>query len=617
MDAASSAQNDVGLKGGGTDTPTSVSPNSVSDQPATIDKIGFEPYVQAVSAFLCQKDTQPPLTLSVEGTWGSGKSSFMLQLEDRIQKEAGKTVWFNAWRHDKEEELWAAFALHFTEELAKKLPFWKRCLLHLKVTVLRFDWGRGWYQVAKFVVLSALFVFISFSTWTYYYNHPSSMQQLYSSAHDAAAGKKTDLKPQELALTLLLGVGGASASLLLAFAGIRKISEVVGNPLRIPLTNYIRDPKYEARAAFIETFHSDFARLVKTYAGNGRVFVFIDDLDRCDVPKAAELMRAINLLISESTPIVYILGLDREKIAAGLAAKYEKLLPYLSSKKDGPTIAGLAGIEFGYEFLEKFIQIPFTLPQPTDKDVDELLDSLGSQARESSGKAEKSERIDSGLLVKLSADSIYVRDVVKMVAPALDYNPRRLKQFLNLFRLRALLASQTGLFGSSRNERRFNPLTLDQLGKLVAISLRWPLLFVDLEDNRDLLRDLQNLVWNDPPAKSGPDYPRLEYWSANLNLLRLIAFPAEFPAKERITMSNSDEARYGLGRIDVDRLLQVSPTVPGREFSESRHLRQPQKAEKGKGESLEENKERATGGWDYRDDNPVGGPPREAIYKKS
>ena len=29
-----------------------------------------------------------------------------------------------------------------------------------------------------------------------------------------------------------------------------------------------------------------------------KVFVFIDDLDRCEVPKAADLMQALNLMIS-------------------------------------------------------------------------------------------------------------------------------------------------------------------------------------------------------------------------------------------------------------------------------------------------------------------------------
>src|SRR5438876_12144620 len=133
-----------------------VSPNSVSDQPTKVDTLGFKPYVEAVAVFLTHSETMPPLTLSVEGGWGSGKSSFMLQLEDRIKSKGGKTVWFNAWRHDKEDELWAAFAVHFTAKLARTVPAWKRWFLHLELSWRRFDWRRGWFQLAMFVVLRLL-----------------------------------------------------------------------------------------------------------------------------------------------------------------------------------------------------------------------------------------------------------------------------------------------------------------------------------------------------------------------------------------------------------------------------------------------------------------------------
>src|SRR5689334_14903882 len=57
-----------------------ISTQSFSDAPADTDKLGFEPYVRAVAWFLIDPKTRPPLTLSIEGPWGSGKSSFMLQL---------------------------------------------------------------------------------------------------------------------------------------------------------------------------------------------------------------------------------------------------------------------------------------------------------------------------------------------------------------------------------------------------------------------------------------------------------------------------------------------------------------------------------------------------------
>lgn len=229
----------------------SVSPNSVSDQPTRLDTLGFKPYVEAIAVFLTHSETHPPLTLSIEGAWGSGKSSFMLQLEDRIKAKGGKAVWFNAWRHDKEEELWAAFALDFTSKLAATVPGWKRWLLHLKLSSLRFDWRRGWFQLAKFAVLGILFLYVTIAVANFIAAANSPFRQFFSPAMAGTADKSEPKPPklEEVLLTSLLKVGGLAGYLLLGFALIRKIAEVIGNPLRIELTRYIQDPKYEARAA--------------------------------------------------------------------------------------------------------------------------------------------------------------------------------------------------------------------------------------------------------------------------------------------------------------------------------------------------------------------------------
>ena len=65
---------------------------SVSDQAAAKDALGFELYVMAMAEFLTNPQTKPPLTLSVEGEWGSGKSSFMKQLKQAIEESCQKEL---------------------------------------------------------------------------------------------------------------------------------------------------------------------------------------------------------------------------------------------------------------------------------------------------------------------------------------------------------------------------------------------------------------------------------------------------------------------------------------------------------------------------------------------
>ena len=100
-------------------SPESVRNVGVSDQATGVDSLGFKPYVTAIANFLLNKETQPPLTLSIEGKWGSGKSSFMKQLEKYLREnKQQRTVWFNAWRHDKAEAVWTAFALSFIKQIS-------------------------------------------------------------------------------------------------------------------------------------------------------------------------------------------------------------------------------------------------------------------------------------------------------------------------------------------------------------------------------------------------------------------------------------------------------------------------------------------------------------------
>jgi len=579
----------------------SVRASSLSDSPTDHDGIGFVPYVNAVAGFLAHADTKPPLTLSVEGEWGSGKSSFMMQLQKQLQSWGAYTVWFNAWRHEKEDELWAAFALQFTEQLASQVPWYKRTFLHLKLAMLRFDWRRGWAELVRVFVLTAIFIFVSVTMYRAVFRPGSPLYGLWhapktsdtqSTAEPpvgAPDGKKDNVQELKDLLPFLLKVGGPASLILLLFTIGKKVAETVGNPLHNDLTRYMKDANFEGKSAFIEEFHQDFSRLVKIYLGKNRVFVFVDDLDRCDVPKAADLMQALNLLISNSAPVFYILGLDREKIAAGLAAKYDKLLPYLANSNAKEPDRAVA-VEFGFAYLEKFIQIPFLLPKIAGTNVSVFLKSLSATST-SSPPTSSPEEVNSGLTIQLSVDSSHVEKIVTMVAPALEYNPRRIKQFINLFRLRALLVSQTGLLGTTANPEKFDILTLEQLGKLVAIELRWPLLLDDLEAEPSLLSSLQD---DEAAAQSSPGSSQLLFWNSKTLLKELVAYPQG-------DSSVSKQPEFRLDRVDVKRLLQVSPPVPGRGFPEQVNSRAPWNplpaAQKDIGESFEENQARAERGW--------------------
>lgn len=49
-----------------------------------------------------------PLTVAVYGSWGSGKSSFMMLCKEKFEFAGYRTIWFNPWKYDRRDEIWHA-----------------------------------------------------------------------------------------------------------------------------------------------------------------------------------------------------------------------------------------------------------------------------------------------------------------------------------------------------------------------------------------------------------------------------------------------------------------------------------------------------------------------------
>ncbi len=93
----------------------------IPDRSAKFDTIGFEQYTEALRTLLLHPSTESPLTVSIEGSWGSGKSSFMKQLRRKLDDDGYITVEFNPWRHEDKESLWATFIQKFVSEIVSQL----------------------------------------------------------------------------------------------------------------------------------------------------------------------------------------------------------------------------------------------------------------------------------------------------------------------------------------------------------------------------------------------------------------------------------------------------------------------------------------------------------------
>lgn len=566
---------------------------NTNDQATPDDGLGFSPYVNAVADFLTNKDTHPPLVLSIEGEWGSGKTSFMLQLQKALRERGQRfTVWFNPWRHDKEDALWAAFALEFIRVIAERQSFFRRWTGHLRLFARRFQWKDGWLSLVQKIAVWVLIIIVTVGSGIVAY-----MNRLTWTTDLAdLAGKVLNIKEGADVLSGAIGAGGTAAYLALLFTILTRIRNILGNPLSIDLKKYMQTPNYEERVSFVERFHEDFEHILEAYAGDETVYVFIDDVDRCEVPKAADLMSALNLMITGNTHLIFIIGMDREKVAAGLAVKHEKLLPYMSASRygvsdDAGKFQPSVGLEYGYEFIEKFVQLPFLLPKPDDAALEKFLSELSHPVNKSADRAgsvtaqrglarlfrraepnqpvakvepfhEESSTTDAdapdlsarqSVIVQLGVDSPHIHAIVRLVAPAFDNNPRRIKQYINLFRLRVFIAAATGLFDQKADDQR-PALTLEQLGKFVAVILHWPILLAEMESMPDLLSTLQKLAV-DPSQTEDPSKlsPIVRRWTRRSDLMNFLS--------SGVTKNTVETSEWSLTGVNVPLLLQVLPQV--------------------------------------------------------
>jgi hypothetical protein len=329
-----------------------------------------------------------------------------------------------------------------------------------------------------------------------------------------------------------------------------KIAEVAGNPFKADLQKYVNAPNYSGNVAFIEEFHRDFKGTVDILTKDDeKIFIFIDDLDRAEVPKAAELMQGLNMMISDSPRLIFIIGMDREKVAAGVAAKYKDLLPFLNPEY-GPlnTPDGLRQARnYGYSFLEKFVQLSFQIPRASAIFTMDFINSLSSTDRQTNDLPPVQYR--SVLEITQGKDAELFRDVVFALAPFFDHNPRRIKQFVNTFRLKAHIAGNTGLFAREvaaavANAAEETPtLTIPQLGKFIALTMLWPRLLDDLIDTPNMLKY----------SDAGTYLNLSDQWKNNGQFMLLL----------KLVPEKQPHDQWDMQEVNVGPLVQTSPSYKG------------------------------------------------------
>lgn len=234
------------------------------------DALNISRYTETLSEFV--QGCATPMTIAIQGDWGSGKTSFMNLIAEKLSEDASiKLLQFNTWQYSQfnmGENLILALIAQMMELLGKTSSGSteseerkKRILRSIKTFAA--SSGRDLaYEVAKLVPMLPILM-------------------------KAAEQGATDLRQSDV---------------------VDPYADLRGNTA---LLEVMKDDLWH--------FVSD--ALNSSSQDNRRLVVFIDDLDRLDPAKAVEMLEALKLFLDLEN-CVFVLAIDFEVIKQGVRAKY-------------------------------------------------------------------------------------------------------------------------------------------------------------------------------------------------------------------------------------------------------------------------------------------------------
>jgi hypothetical protein len=498
------------------------------DRWTTEDSLDYALYAKAIAEFIRHKNAEPPLVISVQAPWGQGKTSLMRMVQHNLDpghpdlREAQQNrpetlvepskltlgelrneltgtepegpiskpkdihaVWFNAWKYQSSEQVWAGLAHAILTQLPDRLPRKEKELFWLRLQVLRIDPAAVRADIHRAVLER-------FLPW------------LLGCAVLAVAALVALLAGGlgERGVTFsTLGLFGTALGAVGAWLKARK--NVLDRPLEGAYLRYVRQPDYEGRLGYLHLVEEDMKRALGLLTGEGKpAVIFIDDLDRCSPAKVGEVIEAMNLFLAGEYPnCMFVIGIDAEVVAASMEVVHQAIIAKLTDRHG----------ELGWHFMDKFVQLPFVIPRLTPKQrgaylrglfetprdeetaeleaeaatlesdvkarrapVDELARRVGELAPRLAAVAPEKARALGEEVVTLGAAEFSDSDpeVSAVLEGQLRYlsdNPRTIKRAVNLYRFHRFVA-----YARQASTLPLDVATPEQIGRWVVVIIRWP-----------------------------------------------------------------------------------------------------------------------------------------------
>jgi hypothetical protein len=449
-----------------------------ADAPARQDHLNRACLADVLASRLREVRREDPTTsflLHIDGAWGTGKSSLLNFLDERLADEF-TIVRFDAWRQSRITPPWWALLSATRRGITEGRGLFSSARLRIGEIYARTRRSGATYLLAVILLLIGVGV--------------TAMLVLPGGEPLAnLAGKATTL----IAALATLWAGALVASRLLLWdsaRGARLFEQSTANPM--------------------DDVAAHFGWLLDR--SNKPVLFFVDDLDRCPAPYVVELLDAMQTLVRDAPgakAAYFVVAAD----GAWLRTSYE------SAYRSFETCVSGLGLPLGYLFLDKLFQLTVPVPVATPRARSAYLDRLLHVADEQTDERTRQEvRTAQAVIARDVGDESRILRVVREASPAarevlvadaaralaapqtrartehalrkflplLHSNPRNVKKFLNTY---SMLRSVRVLEN--------NTISSDVLALWTIIRVRWPAMADHLEARPEAVRGIVEPLWAD------------------------------------------------------------------------------------------------------------------------
>lgn len=378
-----------------------------ADNETRIDLLGFDYLVDSLEVIL----TEPrllPVTVGVLGDWGSGKTSLLHMVADRLGSSGDYVVVeFSPWRYEAYDDVKAALMDAVLTKLESRLPQ-ATDPEHASGLVRRLR-----SKVARIM------------------RGPAAAGRVLAPAVGGAVAMQHGVDP---------AIGAATGEALVA--GVEAATAAPESP---PAATSVTFDS-------VSDFRDEFEELIEGLPEVKSTVVLVDDLDRCLDDTIIDVFEAIRLFLQVSRT-AFVIAANRAIVQAAIEGRYP-------AKATGDPA-------LGKDYLEKIVQIEVAVPPLAAPEAETYLNLLFADLRLDGDamakvRAEATLRrrqgqfavamnygIAKGVLDEVPLDLEADMTIANRIAPALSRglrgNPRQLKRFLNMLLLRMETARRRGV----------------------------------------------------------------------------------------------------------------------------------------------------------------------------